>query len=145
MPATQQGGGSMIKPPRRLIRASLWIGLAPLAAQESSKSLSLEDCILIALRNNLGIQSAVLSPLLADSYLAWAKEKFLPRLSFGFRRQDNSSASYSFIDAAEKITSRINRVSASVWYAIPTGGAVSLSLSGFQSESHRSLPTTNTR
>ena len=135
----------MIKKSSRFILAGLWIGLAPLAAQESSKALSLEDCILIALRNNLGIQSAVLSPLLADSYVAWAKEKFLPRLSFGFSRQDNSSASYSFIDAAEKVTSQSNDLSASVSQAIPTGGAVSVALSGYKSESNRSFQTINPR
>jgi outer membrane protein TolC len=135
----------MIKMSGRLILASLWIGLTPLAAQESGKSLSLQDCILIALRNNLGIQSAVLNPLLADSYVAWAKEKFLPRLSFGFSRQDNSSASYSFIDAADKVTSQSNDLSASVWQAIPSGGAVSVSLSGYKSESNRSFQTINPR
>ena len=135
----------MVKTSGRLILASLWIGLAPLAAQESSKALSLQDCILIALRNNLGIQSAVLNPLLADSYVAWAKEKFLPRLSFGLSRQDNSSASYSFIEAAQKVTSQSNDLSASVWQAIPTGGAVSVSLSGYKSESNRSFQTINPR
>ncbi|MBP1766249.1 MAG: uncharacterized protein H6P98_364 [Candidatus Aminicenantes bacterium] len=127
------------------VLAGLWLGLAPLAAQESSRALSLRDCILIALKNNLGIQAAVLDPLLADSYVAWSKEKFLPRLSFALSRQDNSSASYSFIDAAEKVTSQSNDLSASVWQAIPTGGAVSITLSGYKSESNRSFQTINPR
>jgi len=135
----------MIKTSSRLILASLCIGLTPLAAQESSRSLSLQDCILIALKNNLGIQSAVMDPLLADSYVAWAKEKFLPRLSFGFSRQDNSSASFSFIDAAEKVTSQYNDLSASVAQAIPSGGTVSVSLSGYKAASNRSFQTINPR
>jgi len=135
----------MVKMSSCLILASLWIGLTPLAAQDSGRSLSLQDCILIALRNNLGIQSAVLEPQLADSYVAWAKEKFLPRLSFGFSRQDNSSASYSFIDAAEKVSSHYDDLSASVSQAIPSGGAVSVSLSGYKSESNRSFQTINPR
>jgi len=138
----------MVKMSSRLMfrfLTGLWIGLSPLAAQQSSRALSLRDCILIALKNNLGIQSAVLDPLLADSQVAWSKEKFLPRLSFAASRQDNSSASYSFIDAAEKVTSQYNDVSASVWQAIPTGGAVSITLSGYKSESNRSFQTINPR
>jgi outer membrane protein TolC len=135
----------MIRLRRQFILVGLWAGLAPLAAQESGRSLSLQDCILIALRNNLGLESAVLSPLLADSYVAWAKEKFLPRLSFGFSRQANSSASYSFIEAAEKVTSQSNDLSASVWQAIPSGGSVSVSLSGYKSQSNRSFQTINPR
>lgn len=128
-----------------LLVAVLALGWTPLAAQTSPQSLSLEDCIRIALRNNLGIQSAVLSPRLAETQVAWAKEKFMPRLSLGHSRQSNSSASYSFIEAAEKVTSRYNDVSASVWQAIPTGGALSVSLSSYKSESNRSFQTINPR
>jgi outer membrane protein TolC len=126
-----------------------WLGLAwlglPLAAQQVSKPLSLQDCILIALRNNLGIRAAVLSPELAETNIIWAKEKFLPRLSFGINRQNNSSASYSFIEAAETVTSQYSDVSASLSQAIPSGGSVSVSLSTYKSESNRSFQTINPR
>ena len=69
----------------------------------------------------------------------------MPRLSFGHTRQSNSSASFSFIDAAEKVTSQYNDLSASVWQAIPTGGALSVSLSSYKSESNRSFQTINPR
>ncbi|MEW5900595.1 MAG: TolC family protein [Acidobacteriota bacterium] len=124
--------------------ALAWLG-ALLAAQQVSKSLSLQDCILIALRNNLGIRSAVLSPELAETNVVWAKEKFMPRLSFGLNRQNNSSASYSFIEAAEKVTSQYSDVAASVWQATPSGGSVSVSLSTYKSESNRSFQTINPR
>jgi hypothetical protein len=41
----------MVKIRSRLgfVLAGLWLGLAPLAAQESSRALSLRDCILIDL------------------------------------------------------------------------------------------------
>ncbi|MGB7294392.1 MAG: TolC family protein [Candidatus Aminicenantales bacterium] len=123
----------------------LLLGSVPLAAQTSPKSLSLEDCILSALKNNLGIQSAYLSPQLAETQVTWAKEKFSPRLSFGHSRQSNSSASYSFIEAAEKVTSSYNDFSASVWQAVPTGGAFSVSLGSYKSESNRSFQTINPR
>ncbi len=134
----------MNKEARTALVGGLLLGLVPLMAQ-TPRSLSLEDCILIALKNNLGIQSAVLSPRLAETQVAWAREKFSPRLSFGHSRQSNSSASYSFIEAAEKFTSRYNDFSASVWQAIPTGGALSVSLSSYKSESNRSFQTINPR
>jgi outer membrane protein TolC len=121
------------------------LGLVPLGAQPSPRALSLQDCILIAMKNNLGIQSAVLSPRLAETQVVWAREKFMPRLSFGHTRQSNSSASYSFIEAAEKVTSQYNDLSASVWQAIPTGGSLSISLSSYKSESNRSFQTINPR
>jgi outer membrane protein TolC len=117
----------------------------PSGAEQAEKALSLQDCIAIAMRNNLGIQAAVLSPELADSGLVWAKEKFLPRFSVGMNRQSTSSASYSWIEAAEKVTSQYNDFSASISQVIPSGGAVSLSLSTYKSESNRSFQTINPR
>jgi outer membrane protein TolC len=115
------------------------------AAELPGKSLSLQDCILIALRNNLGVRFAVLSPELAETNLAWAKEKFLPRLSFGMNRQNNSSASYSWIEATEKVKSKYNDFSAGLSQAIPTGGSVSVSLSSYKSESNLKFQTINPR
>jgi outer membrane protein TolC len=132
---------------RRLIvglTAMCITALSP-GAQQTSKSFSLRDCILVALRNNLGVHIAVLSPDLAEANLAWAKEKFLPRLAFGYNNQRTSSASYSWIDAAGSVNSRYNDLSASVSQAIPTGGSVSASLSGYKSQSNLKFQTINPR
>ncbi len=133
---------------RRLIIGLTAVGIAalsPAAAQQTSKSLSLRDCILVALRNNLGVHVAVLSPDLAEANLAWAREKFLPRLAFGYNNQRTSSASYSWIDAAGSVNTRYNDLSASVSQAIPTGGSVSASLSGYKSQSNLKFQTINPR
>ncbi len=124
-------------------------GLLPMALAAAEKkparSFSLQECIAIALRNNLGIQSALLNPELAKTSLAWAEEKFLPRFSLSINRQSTSSASYSWIEAAEKVTSTSSDFSTSVWQAIPSGGSLSLSLSSYKSESNRSFQTINPR
>lgn len=132
---------------RRLVMGLLALSIvaATAAAQQTNKSLSLRDCILIALRNNLGVHIAVLSPDLAEANLAWAKEKFLPRLSFGYNSQSNSSASYSWIEAAGKVSSKYNDLSAAISQAVPTGGSVSVSLSGYKSESNLKFQTINPR
>jgi outer membrane protein TolC len=132
---------------RSLLTGLVALGLAaaPVAPQQIERPLSLRDCILIALKNNLGVHIAVLGPDLAEANLAWAREKFLPRLSFGYNNQHNNSASYSWIDAAGKVTSNYNDLSAVVSQAIPTGGSVSVSLSGYKSESNLKFQTINPR
>jgi outer membrane protein TolC len=132
---------------RSLLTGLVALGLAagPAAAQQVEKPLSLKDCILIALKNNLGVHIAVLGPDLAEANLAWAREKFLPRFSFGYNSQHNNSASYSWIDAADKVTSKYNDLSAGISEAIPTGGSVSVSLSGYKSGSNLKFQTINPR
>jgi outer membrane protein TolC len=120
--------------------------LGPLAlGQQMSKSLSLQDCILIALKNNFGVQLAALNPELAQVNVAWAKEKFLPRFAFSLSRQVNNSASYSWIEAVENVKSTYSDFSAGIWQAVPSGGAFTLSLSSYKSESNRSFQTINPR
>lgn len=131
---------------KRILFAVSVLFLSILAsAQQVSKSLSLQDCIFIALKNNLGVQIAVLSPELASANINLSKEKFLPRLSLGFNRQSTSSASYSWIEAAETIKSSTNDFSAGIWQALPSGGGISLSLASYKSESNRSFQTINPR
>lgn len=125
--------------------AALVIAAVSPGAQQTSKSLSLRDCILVALKNNLGVHIAALSPDIAEANLAWAREKFLPRLSFGYNNQRTNSASYSWIDAAGSVKTRYNDLSATVSQSIPTGGAVSASLSGYKSESNLKFQTINPR
>jgi len=113
--------------------------------QEKSISLSLEECILKAMENNLGIAVEVLSPELADISVALAKEKFMPMFSFSYSRDSNVQPSYSFLDAAEQITTDRTDYSAQINQLIPTGGNLSINLSGYGTESNRSFQTINPR
>ncbi len=89
---------------RSLIPAVLLLAvLAPIArpAQEADTlKLSLPECIQKTLKNNLGLAAELLTPQIAEADLALAGEKFIPSLAFSYSRQDNISASYSFLDAA---------------------------------------------
>ena len=125
--------------------AAAAIAALPAGAQQDGKDLSLRDCILIALRNNLGVHLAVLGPELAATNLEWAKEKFLPRLAFGYSTQNTSSASYSWIEAAGSVKGQYADLSASISQSIPTGGSISASLSGYKSESNLKFQTINPR
>jgi outer membrane protein TolC len=114
-------------------------------AQQKEKALSLEDCILKAMENNLGVAIEVLNPELADISVARAGEKFMPSLSFSFNKRDTSSASFSFLDAAQDVSTITKNYSAELSQLIPTGGSFSISLDGYKTESNRSFQTINPR
>ena len=114
-------------------------------AQETKLPLSLEDCILKALKNNLNVAVEVLNPELADASVSLAKERFLPSLSFGYNLQNTNSPSFSFLEAEEKITTEYFDYSARISQNIPTGGGFSISLSSYKRETNQKFLTVNPR
>lgn len=106
-------------------------------------SLSLEDCVIRALRDNLKVAVEVYNPELADVSVTKAREFFAPRLdiNFGNQRTENPS-SYSLEQAATVVNKNLN-FSASIVQQIPTGGNLSLSLSGFRSETNMGFQLIN--
>ncbi|MGB2765353.1 MAG: TolC family protein [Candidatus Aminicenantaceae bacterium] len=114
-------------------------------AQEKGKSLSLEECILRAMKNNLNVAVQVLNPELADISVSQAREKFMPSLSFGYSLENTSSASYSWIDAATQVESEFSDYSARILQLFPTGGSFSVSLYSYKSDTNRKFQTINPR
>jgi outer membrane protein TolC len=116
-------------------------------AQENEKtlSLSLEDCILKAMKNNLGVAIAVMDPDLADVSISMANEKFLPEMSLNYSARDTSQASYSFLDAAEVANTVTNNYSAQITQLLPTGGNFTLNIDGYKTDSNRTGITINPR
>jgi outer membrane protein TolC len=122
-----------------------WITVSSQGQQQRSLSLSLEDCILKAMEQNLGLAVNVLSPELADISVSMAKEKFMPSFSFGYDKSSNNEASYSWIDAAEQVSSDRSNYSAQLSQLIPTGGNLSVSLTGYSLDTNRKFMTINPR
>ncbi|MGD2294396.1 MAG: TolC family protein [Candidatus Aminicenantes bacterium] len=112
---------------------------------EKTLSLSLEDCILEALKNNLNVAINVLTPQLSEVSVVASREKWLPDLSFSYGYRDTSQASYSFLDAAEQVNTLSNTYSADFTQLLPTGGTLTLSLDGDKTNSNRSFQTINPR
>lgn len=137
----------------RKTRIAAWIliagGLAgTAAAQEPAvKTLTLEDCVLGALKNNLSVAVQVLGPRLADEALAKANEKFLPTLNMTLNNRHNESASYSWTSTSTtgSVLSRYNSYSVAVNESLPIGGTLSLSLDSYKSDTNQSLQTINPR
>ncbi len=108
-------------------------------AQQKAKELTLEECILQAVKNNLGLAVEVLNPEIADLTLSRAKEKFLPSLSFNYTQQETNSASYSWIESATQVKTSYDDYSAEISQLIPTGGSFSISLETYISDTNRSF------
>ncbi len=114
-------------------------------AQQNKKPLSLEDCIIGALKNNLRIAVEVLNPEIADTSVTRASEKYLPSLSFGYNNRETNTASYSWIDAADQVRVAYNDYTIYFNQLIPTGGTLNLSLNSYKNDTNRSFQTINPR
>jgi outer membrane protein TolC len=129
------------------ITSAIFIILLPvgLHAQETKKSLSLEDCILKAMRDNLNVAVEVKNPEFYDTSISLARERFLPSLTFGYNLQNTNSPSFSFIEADETVTSDYYDYSARLSQIIPTGGNFSISLYSYKSETNQKFQSVNPR
>jgi outer membrane protein TolC len=134
-------------------RLGTWVLIAGFAAgsalaqDPAAKNMTLEDCILGALKNNLSVAVQVLNPRLADEALSKAREKFLPSLSMSFNNRHNESASYSWTSTSTtgSILSKYNSYNFAINETLPIGGTLSLSLDSYKSETNQSLQTINPR
>jgi outer membrane protein TolC len=113
--------------------------------EEKTLSLSLEDCIVKAMKNNLGVAIEVMNPELSDLAVTQAKEMFLPALSLSYSKRDTSQASFSFLESSTQVSSLRNSWSAEISQLIPTGGNFSISLDGYKNETNQSFQTINPR
>jgi len=114
-------------------------------SQTTEKSMSLDECIIGALKNNLGLRVEVMNPQLADISVDLAGEIFYPRLNFGYNRQKTNTPSFSWIDAAEQVEEQYNDYSAQIQQLIPTGGAFEISLFSYSVDTSRRFQTINPR
>ncbi|MDH5744852.1 MAG: hypothetical protein OEZ52_15015, partial [Candidatus Aminicenantes bacterium] len=57
------------------------------SAQQNRRSLSLEDCIVGAMKNNLRVAVEVLNPEIADLSVSRANEKFMPTFSISYNNR----------------------------------------------------------
>lgn len=137
----------MLKKIRGGLITFIFLASLPLLGQNEEKtlSLSLEECIFKAVKNNLGLAVEVITPEIADVSVSLAGEKFMPVLSFNYNNQDTSSASYSFLDASETVSTLQNDNTFQISQFIPTGGNLSLSLYNYMTDTNRRATTINPR
>jgi outer membrane protein TolC len=126
-----------------LIGIILATGIA--AAQEAAKPMTLDECLVRAMENNLSLKVQVLNPELARLSVARASEKFLPTLSFQYNKQRNDQPSYSFITANDTVLTRYSDNGVKIDQLLPFGGSVSASLSNYKNDTNEKYQTINPR
>ncbi len=115
------------------------------ALEEGDLSLSLEDCIIKALENNLRVAVEVINPGLAEMYVTRAKEIFMPRFDLNLGTRSTESPSYWFLDASDTSITKSSDYSVAVAKRISTGGDLSLSLTGYKSDTNQLFQLINPR
>lgn len=113
--------------------------------KENVLSLTLEEAILRTLRNNYGVAIQVLAPEIAAEGVARSNEKFLPSLSFSVNDRSNESASYSWLESADKTITDYYSYDTSISQLVPTGGTFSISLTNYKNDSNSKFQTVNPR
>ncbi len=107
---------------------------------QGTLSMSLEDCIVKALRDNLGVAIQVLGPQISAEAVNQVQEKYVPSLSLSFQSRKTENAAYSYLDSPGDST--VNKTQnfnfLNVNQVLPTGGTLSLGFTGYRT-------TTNTR
>ncbi len=115
----------------------------PAQQQEPTVDLSLEDCIVKAMKYNLGVAIDILTPENRTYALGAANEKFLPSFSLSFYLTDQQQASYSFLDASEVLLTQQNQYSLDITQEIPFGGNFNFTLDTNKYDSNRTGLTIN--
>lgn len=124
----------------------IWSAVWPGTAQEKQVlSLSLEDCIIQALKNNLNVAIEVYNPEIAEAQLSLAKEIFLPRFDLSLGSQNTEQPSYWWIQGAETIKTDLSQYSLSLVQKIPTGGNFTLSLNSYRTSTNQAFQLINPR
>jgi len=113
--------------------------------EEKTLSLSLEECTLKAMKNNIGVAIEILNPELSDIGISLAREKFLPSFNLSYNKRDTTNASFSFLESTDTVSTIRGTYGAEISQLIPTGGTFSVSVDGYRSETTQRLQTINPR
>jgi outer membrane protein TolC len=124
------------------------IASAPAFAQEAkgTLSMSLDECIVKALKDNLGVAVQILGPEISIEGVSRAQEKYIPTLSLSASTRSTENASYSYLDASESLVDKTqNFTFINANQALPTGGTFSLDFTGYKTATNRIGQTINPR
>ncbi len=119
------------------------LGMAAYGAEE--KTFSLQECLAIALKNNIALGIKTVQVERQEGLFSQAKEKFLPTLTFELGKAKTNSPSYSWIEAEGAISSESQLLSGQLAQALWLGGSFMLKVDTSQYESNERFQTINPR
>ena len=109
------------------------------------RAISLQECLAIALKNNIALGIKVVQLERQEGLLRLAKEKFLPALTFELGRARTNSPSYSWIEAEGAVSAESRSLSGQIVQSLWLGGTFSLGVDTSQYESNERFQTINPR
>ncbi len=113
--------------------------------EDNVLALTLEETILRTLKNNYGVAIQVLGPEIESLAIKKAKEQYLPTLALGYDKRDTKSASFSWLDAAEQVSTEFYSYDGQVTQLLPTGGQLGASISNYRNFTTSKFQTVNPR
>ncbi len=119
--------------------SSLW------SLPQKQKSITLEECIIYAIRNNLDVSAEMKTPEIAQMAVTQSREKFLPILNFGFTRRNTNVPSSSWIESSDQILTTFNDYSGQIRQLLPTGGQLDVSLNANMYDTNQKFLSINPR
>ncbi len=114
-----------------------------LTAEDNKKKMSLEDTILHAMENNLGLKIETTNTLSADNNLTISKGIFIPKLEMGYGYTDATSPSVRDLEGAPIKKDKTNRFSLNLSHKNSFGGTISGTAFYYKSKSNDSFASFN--
>ncbi len=123
----------------------LFVLLSMCSFGAEEKTISLQECLAIALKNNIALGIKVVQVEHQEGLLNQAKEKYLPALTFGFGKAKTNTPSYSWIEAEGAISAESQELTGRIVQALWLGGTLTLDVGTSQYESNERFQTINPR
>lgn len=123
----------------------LFVLLSMFSFGAEEKTFSLQECLAIALKNNIALGIKVVQVERQTGLLRQAKEKFLPALTFQLGKAKTNTPSYSWIEAEGAVSAESQQISGQLTQALWLGGTFSLQVDTSQYESNQRFQTINPR
>ncbi|MCJ7487201.1 MAG: TolC family protein, partial [Candidatus Aminicenantes bacterium] len=131
---------------KRIVTSFLALALLggfAIGQEKKDVSLTLEDSIVQALKNNLNVAVEVLSPELASASVSQARQFFMPTFQIDLTGNRYEQLSSGPFQAAEKYINKSTGSTATIDQQIPFGGRFTASLSYDYSESNQLFQSFN--
>ncbi|MBE0713699.1 MAG: TolC family protein, partial [Candidatus Aminicenantes bacterium] len=138
----------MTKKTTLVLLVSALLAAVPAFGQDAkgTLSMSLDECIVRALKDNLGVAIQILGPEISAEGVTRAQEKYVPTLSMSASSRSSENASYSYLDAADSLVDKTqNFTFLNASQTLPTGGTFSLDFTGYKTATNRIGQTINPR
>jgi len=116
--------------------------LLPREQKAERITLTLDDCILKALENNLDISVEAFNPEISEVSIIASREAFMPRFNFGYFNLHQNRLGSWWVEGANVITNR-NFYSVGLTQKIITGGEISLSFTNTTTDTTQNLIIVN--